>query len=172
VPERDQDSVAKFDLRSGALVKRVQFPSGSKPFMLRVSPNGQEVWVQATAANTNTILDAATLAVKASAVDGLSPVTNAWSPDGQYVLVTHEGDVTVSVYSARSGSVVSRLDLGGDGANIGFTPDSRTAFVAVTSANSMAVIDLQALSVTAHVPTGQWPSGLIYFPPPLVQSGV
>jgi len=157
------------------IVQRVQFPPGSKPFMLRVSPDGREVWVQATAANTNTILDARTMVVKASAVDGISPVTNAWSPDGRYVLLTHEGDSTLTIYSAKAerrrrhqgpAVVVRRLDLGADGANIAFTPDSRTAFVAVTGANSVAVIDLQALAVTSHIPVGKWPGGLIYFPPP------
>jgi len=153
-------------MSSGTVVQRMQFPAGSKPFMLRVSPNGKEVWVQATAANTNTILDAQTLAVKASAVDGISPVTNAWSPDGRYVLLTHEGDATVSIYSQPAAKVVKRLDIGADGANIGFTADSRTAFVAVTGANNVAVIDLNALAVTTHIPVGQWPGGLIVFPPP------
>src|SRR5438067_10022157 len=45
-PERDQDTVSMFDTRTWELVKTVNFPQGSKPFMLRVSPDGKEVWVQ------------------------------------------------------------------------------------------------------------------------------
>lgn len=47
--------------------------------MLRVSPDGKQVWVQAPGNNTNSILDADTLEIKESQPDGKGPVTNAWS---------------------------------------------------------------------------------------------
>jgi Tol biopolymer transport system component len=65
--------------------------------------------------------------------------TNAWSQDGGYVLLTHERDSTVTVYSGDSASIDTRLDLGANGANIGVMPDSHTAFVAITGAISVAV---------------------------------
>src|SRR5205807_1578219 len=55
-PERDQDTVSMFDTRTWELVKTVNFPQGSKPFMLRVSPDGKEVWVQTSQMNVNTVL--------------------------------------------------------------------------------------------------------------------
>lgn len=44
-PERDQDTVAMYDAATLKLVKRVNFPAGSKPHMLRVSPDGETLWV-------------------------------------------------------------------------------------------------------------------------------
>lgn len=60
-PERDQDTVSALDVASRRVVRRVQFPRGSKPHMLRASPDGRYVWVQTVRANTNDILDSKTL---------------------------------------------------------------------------------------------------------------
>ncbi len=59
------------------LVKTVSFPARSKPHMLRVSPDGKEVWVQTVDANTNVVLNADDLSVLATSPTGNSPVTNA-----------------------------------------------------------------------------------------------
>ena len=38
-PERDQDTVSRIDLATRRVVQTVEFPAGSKPYMLRVSPD-------------------------------------------------------------------------------------------------------------------------------------
>lgn len=165
-PERDQDTVAKFDTATNKIVKRMDFPKGSKPYMLRVSPDGKEVWVQAAGNNTNNIVDPDSLAILHSEADGQAPVTNAWSPDGKYVLLTHEKDETVTVYDAKTQKMLKKITVGQDSTNIGFSPDSKKAFIAVSGANSVAVIDLTSLTVITQVPTGKSPQGLIVMPAP------
>ncbi|MGI8914187.1 MAG: cytochrome D1 domain-containing protein [Chloroflexota bacterium] len=165
-PERDQDTVAKFDTSTNKIIKRMDFPKGSKPYMLRVSPDGKEVWVQAAGNNTNNIVDPDNLTILHSEADGQSPVTNAWSPDGKYVLLTHEKDETVTVYDAKSQKMLKRITVGQDSTNIGFTPDGKKAFIAVTGANSVAIIDLASLTVVTQVPAGKSPQGLIVMPAP------
>ena len=61
------------------LVKTVSFPAHSKPHMLRVSPDGKEVWVQTAETATNVVLDASDLSVLATQPTGKGPVTNAWT---------------------------------------------------------------------------------------------
>ena len=56
-PERDQDTVSMFDTRNWELVKTGQFPAGSQPYMLRVSHDGKEVWVQTGKVDTNVVLE-------------------------------------------------------------------------------------------------------------------
>src|SRR5712692_6127003 len=56
-PERDQDTVSALNVTARQVVNRVNFPKGSKPHMLRASPDGKYVWVQNAVANTNEILD-------------------------------------------------------------------------------------------------------------------
>ncbi|MCL4508347.1 MAG: YncE family protein [Chloroflexi bacterium] len=165
-PERDQDTVAKFDTTTNKIVQRIDFPKGSKPYMLRVSPDGKELRVQAAGNNTNNILDPDNLKILYTETDGKGPVTNAWSPDGKYVLVTHEGDTIVSVYSTETKKIIKTITVGQGSSNIGFTPDGKKAFVSVTGANSVAVIDMASLSVAQQITTGKSPQGLIVFPAP------
>ena len=74
VPERDQDTVAMLDTDTLKISRRVEFPEGSRPWMLRASPNGREVWVQ-TASGSNVVLDAQTLETLHAEELGKQPVT-------------------------------------------------------------------------------------------------
>jgi YVTN family beta-propeller protein len=129
--------------------------------MLRVAPSGRELWVQAAGANTNSILDPETLEIKDTQPDGKGPVTNAWSPDGRYALVTHGNDTFVTVWDARTGKQVKQIQVGQNSSNVGFTPDGKTAYVAVTGTNAVAVIDLGSLTVATQIQVGRQPQGLI-----------
>jgi DNA-binding beta-propeller fold protein YncE len=160
-PEREQDSVSMFNTRTWELVKTVSFPQGSKPFMLRVSPDGKEVWVQTNQLNLNTVLSAEDLSTLTTMPTGKGPVTNAWTPDGRYSLVANEGDTFASVFDAMTYKEVARLTIGQGGTNIGFTRDGSTAFMSVTGANSVAVIDMGKLSVVTQLKAGTQPQGLI-----------
>jgi DNA-binding beta-propeller fold protein YncE len=160
-PERDQDTVSMFDTRSWELVTTVNFPQGSQPFMLRVSPDGKEVWVQTAKADTNVVLNSADLATLATLPTGKGPVTNAWTPDARYSVVTNAGDTFASVFDAKTYREVARLAVGQGGGNIGFTRDGATGFMSVTGANSVAVIDMAKLNVVSQLKAGTMPQGLI-----------
>jgi len=146
---------------SRKLVKTVSFPARSKPHMLRVSPDGKEVWVQTAEANTNVVLGADDLSVLSTEPTGNSPVTNAWTPDRRYSIITNSKDTVAQVFDARTFKEVKRLTIGQGGTNIGFSKDGKTAFIAVTGANSVAVIDVQKLAVESHIKAGKEPQGLI-----------
>ena len=92
---------------------------------------------------------------------GKGPVTNAWTPDGRYSLVANEGDTFASVFDAKTYKEVARLMIGQGGTNMGFTRDGSTGFMAVTGANSVAVIDMGKLSVVSQLKAGTQPQGLI-----------
>src|SRR4026207_1943191 len=87
---------------SRKLVKTVSFPARSRPHMLRVSPDGKEGWVQTAEANTNVVLDAPDLSVLATQLTGKQPVTNAWTPDRRYSLVTNGQDTFAQIFDART----------------------------------------------------------------------
>jgi DNA-binding beta-propeller fold protein YncE len=160
-PERDQDTVSMFDTRTWELVKTVNFTSGSQPFMLRVSPDGKEVWVQTGKADTNVVLNAEDLSTLATLPTGKGPVTNAWTPDARYSVVSHSSDTFASVFDAKTYKEVARLAVGQGGSNIGFTRDGATGFMSVTGANAVAVIDMAKLNVVGQLKAGTQPQGLI-----------
>ncbi len=149
-------------LATGTLkvAKRVEFPEGSKPWMLRVSPNGSEVWVQ-TASGLNVVLDAQTLETLHTEELGEQPVTVAFSPDGRYNFVTHFADSWVAVMDPESGKLVKRLEVGQNGANVSFRPDGRYGYVAVTGENEVAVVEMESLEVEKRLEVGEGPMGLI-----------
>ena len=146
---------------SRKLVKTVSFPARSKPHMLRVSPDGREVWVQTADTNTNVVLDASDLSVLATQATGKGPVTNAWTPDRRYSIVTNGQDTFAQIFDARTFKEVKRLTIGQGGTNIGFSRDGRTAFIAVRGANDVAVIDVATLALAGRIKAGTEPQGLI-----------
>jgi DNA-binding beta-propeller fold protein YncE len=160
-PERDQDTVSMFDTTTWSLVKTVNFPAGSQPYMLRVSPDGKEVWVQTSKLDQNTVLSAEDLSTLATMPTGKGPVTNAWSVDGKYSIVSNESDTFASVFDAKNYKEVARLMVGQGATNVGFTRDGATGFMSVTGANSVAVIDMSKLNVVSQLKAGTQPQGLI-----------
>ena len=148
-------------MASRKLVKTVSFPARSKPHMLRVSPDGKEVWVQTVDANTNVVLAADDLSVLATAPTGKAPVTNAWTPDRRYSIVTNGQDTFAQVFDAKTFKEVKRLLIGPGGSNIGFSKDGKTAFIALTGANAVAVIDMETLAPAGQIRAGAAPQGLI-----------
>jgi DNA-binding beta-propeller fold protein YncE len=161
IPERDADSVTKFDVAKREIVKTVPFPAGSKPYMLRVSPDGKEVWVQSGVTNSNYVLNAEDLSTLATEPCGKGPVTNAWSPDRKYSIVTNSNDTFASVFDAKTYKEVKRLNVGQGGSNIGFSKDGLTAFISVSGANAVAVVDMAKLDVVEQLKAGTQPTGLI-----------
>ena len=141
---------------------RAEFPEGSKPWMLRVSPDGKEVWVQ-TASGSNVVLDAQTLKALYTEDLGERPITVAFSPDGRYNFVTHFADTWVAVIDPKSGKLVKRLEVGQNGANVSFRPDGKFGYVAVTGENAVAVVEMESLEVETRLTVGEEPMGLIVF---------
>jgi DNA-binding beta-propeller fold protein YncE len=160
-PERDQDTVSMFDARTWELIKTVTFPQGSQPYMLRVSHDGKEVWVQTSKVDTNVVLSAEDLSTLATLPTGKGPVTNGWTPDGRYSVVSNSGDTFASVFDAKTYKEVARLAVGQGGSNVGFTKDGSTGFMSVTGANAVAVIDMGKLTVVTQLKAGTQPQGLI-----------
>ena len=148
-------------MTSRKLIKTVAFPARSKPHMLRVSPDGKEVWVQTAEANTNVVLDADDLSVLSTQPTGKYPVTNSWTPDRRYSIVTNGQDTFAQIFDARTFKEAKRLNIGRGGANIGFSRDGKTGFVALTGANAVAVIDVQKLALVSQMKAGKEPQGLI-----------
>jgi len=85
-----------------------------------------------------------------------------FTQDGRYALASlWEDDGALIVYDAVTLKEVKRLPVGQGGANIGFTKDGRTAFIAVTGANAVAVVDMVRLDVVDQLKAGTQPTGLI-----------
>ena len=134
--------------------------------MLRVTPDGRDLWVQTAGANTNVVLAVDTMETRHTEPAGRGPVTCAFGPaGGRYGLVTHLEAPFVLALDRETGREAGRIDVGGPQANASFAPDGATAFVAVTGRDEVVAIDMAELAVAGRVPAGEEPMGLVVFDP-------
>jgi YVTN family beta-propeller protein len=160
-PERDADTVSRVDLDALRIVRTVQFPGGSKPFMLRLTPDARRLWVQTSGTNENAILDAETLAVLGSTPVGLDPEQVAFQPGGPYALIAHLQSDALFVLDTATGAVVTTIACGATQANICYTPEGALAFVASPSGDDVIVVDMARLAIVDRISTVPQPFGLV-----------
>ena len=132
-----------------------------------MSPNGKEIWAANAHDATVTIIDVATK----KAIQTLPiPVKGAnrlkFTPDGKHVLISglgaHAGDSSLVVLDASTRKELKQLKLGGGAAGILIAADGSRAYVAVSTADKIAVIDLKTLEVTGQIDAGKQPDGLAW----------
>ena len=141
-------------------------PSGHGSEGFDVSPDGKYVWAANAQDGTVTIIDLATIsAVQTFPISVKFANRLKFTPDGSRVFVAGLGGGAtgnVSVIDTASHKEIKTLDLGGGSAGILMAPDGTRAFVAVSAANKVAVVDLKTLDVAGTVATGRGPDGLAW----------
>jgi YVTN family beta-propeller protein len=142
-------------------------PAGRGAEGFDISPDGKEIWAANARDATVTIIDVAT---KKPTQTLPIPVKGAnrlkFTPDGQHVLISglgaRQGDSSLVVLDAATHKEVKQLNLGGGAAGILMAPDGSHAYVAVSSADKIAVVDLKTLEVTGQINAGKQPDGLAW----------
>jgi YVTN family beta-propeller protein len=112
------------------------------------------------------IVDMNTWRVVRSVTSGHETEGIEFSRDGQTMLVTNEGDDTVSVYHARTGAPVKTVKLaaGGRPRGIRLSPDGKHYVVTLESLSKFVVIDAHSLEVIKTVDTKLGPYGVAFGP--------
>jgi YVTN family beta-propeller protein len=178
VPNLGSGTVTVLDLGAGIVETHIE--TGEGPEGIAMSPDGSEVWITNRGANTVSVINTATLDIESELTSPEFPIRAVFSPDGGYVLVTNarSGDITVFDAENRVRIGVIRLDeidelvkdddryfidqFEGSPIPIGIVigPDNRTAYVANTAADVIAVLDIMTLQVLDLYPTGAQPDGI------------
>ena len=137
-------------------------PISKAPEGFDVSPDGKELWA-ASHQEMVTIIDIATKKV-IQTINVHTKFANRlkFTPDGKHVLISDLGNGDLIVLDAGSRNEVKRISLGHGAAGIFVAPDGSVAYIAVSSDNNVAVLDLKTLSVTGRVATGKGPDGLAW----------
>ncbi len=148
-------------------VTNVRSGNGSEGFDL--SPDGKEIWAANTRDATVTIIDV----VAKKTIQTLPiPVKGAnrlkFTPDGRRVLISGLGagpnaaGIGLVVIDATTRKEVKQLSLGGGAAGILIAPDGSRAYVAVSTSDKVAIVDLKTLEVTGQISAGKQPDGLAW----------
>ncbi|WP_429258722.1 cytochrome D1 domain-containing protein [Paraburkholderia sp. GAS334] len=112
------------------------------------------------------IVDLKTLKVIRSVKSGHETEGVEFSPDGKLLLVTNEGDDTVSVYRVGSGAAVRtvKLDKGSRPRGIRASPDGKQYVVTLENTNKFVVLDAGDLKTVKTVDTKLGPYGVAFDP--------
>ena len=134
------------------------------PHASPIAVSGGSVFVTNTPADTLDVIDAATRTVAARVRVGVDPVGLAVRPDGKEVWVANHVSDSVSVIDADAGSptylqvVATVQDIGSwsgatrfdEPVGVAFASDEK-AYVALSSENQVAIVDVAARRVTGHI---------------------
>lgn len=130
--------------------------------MLRVTRDGKQLWMLTSGTNHDVLLDPASLKELAVVPTGRGPVQQAFGPaGGRFGLVAQLVETWVLAIDHATLKPVAKIEVGGSQGNISFTPDGTRAFVTVTAANEVAVIDMSRLALMGRIKTGGQPTGLV-----------
>jgi YVTN family beta-propeller protein len=140
-------------------ITNVPVGRGSEGF--DISPDGKEIWSANAQDNTVSIINfAAKKVIQTSPIPVKGANRLKFSPDGKVVMISGLGaaksEPDLVVIDAASRKEVKQFTLGGGAAGILMDSVGSRAFVAVTGANKVVVVDLKTLSVASEIsPLGQ-----------------
>lgn len=142
-------------------------PAGQGCEGFDVSPDGKELWAANARDATVTIIDvAAKKAIQTLPIPVKGANRLKFTLDGKQVLISALGaraaDTSLVVIDVATRKKVKQLSLGGGAAGILMAPDGSRAYVAVSSADKVAVVDLKTLEVIGQIDAGKQPDGLAW----------
>ena len=126
---------------------------GDFPEGIDLSPDGREVWAATRNDGAVSIIDVATKAlVERLDLNMRDPSRLRFTPDGERVLIADGEDSSLIVLDATTRSEITRLDLAPNAVLV--QPDGLRAYAALRGDDSVAVIDLDTLEITAQISMG------------------
>jgi YVTN family beta-propeller protein len=134
---------------------------GSEGFDL--SPDHKEIWVANAQDGTISVIDyAARRVVQTIDADVRGANRLKFTPDGKHVLVSTLGGPNLVILDPATRTVINQIPIGHGAAGILIEPNGHRAFVACTPDDTIVVIDLHTLKITAHINSGPEPDGLAW----------
>ena len=139
---------------------------GHAPAGIAVSAAGDRIYVANRDDNDVTVIDADGLRPLARIEVGEHPFALALTPDGQRLLAANVVSNDVSVIDLAGAREIARVPVGSAPYGIAFDGDGARARAFVTNqhADSLSVIDMARLEVTATWPTAEYPEGVAWSP--------
>jgi DNA-binding beta-propeller fold protein YncE len=136
------------------------------PVDLILTPDEKWLLTANQTAHTVSLVRAATGEVVAEAPAGGHPANLALTPDGKTVLVSSilAGDVTFLSLGDGTLQRTASVHLSFEPRGIAVAPDGKLAYIALTTAAAVAVLDLDRREVIDRIAVGRWPRYLALSP--------
>ena len=136
------------------------------PVDLVLTPDEQFLLTANQTSNTVSLVKVESGEVLAEVPCGERPSALALTPDGKRVLVTGTFGGDLRAFDLKDGKLVSAgtLRLGFEPRGVAVSPDGKLAYVALTTAAAVAVVDLATFKELARIEVGRWPRYLALSP--------
>jgi YVTN family beta-propeller protein len=154
-------SPAGFRPRATWMQTIIPVSKGSEGF--DVSPDSTELWTASAEDGKIYIINlpakklTATIDAKVNGANRLKFTT-----DGKLVFISSLGSGNLTIYDAKTHTLLKQINIGNGAAGILMQPDGLRAYVACTPDNYIAVIDLKTLEVVNKIDVGGGPDGLAW----------
>ena len=169
----DSDTVQVMDPATGQVLH--DLPSGEDPEQFVLSPDDRHLWIANEDNAVTTVVDVETRQVVAQIDVGIEPEVFAntlvdsrprhaeFTKGGSELWVSSEIGGTVTVFNTADQSEKGKIRFAIKGVNpdliqpVGFefTPDEKTAFVALGPSNHVAVVNAETLEVESYILVGR-----------------
>jgi YVTN family beta-propeller protein len=116
--------------------------------------------------NTVSLVDLSSGKVRAEVPCGRRPSALALTPDGKTVVATgtDSGDLTLLTLRGDRLEPAGKVSLGFEPRGVAISPDGLLAYVALTTAHVLAVVDLDTKKILDRIAVGRWPRYLALSP--------
>jgi YVTN family beta-propeller protein len=160
----NSDSVtAVEESRDGGHWTNTVISVGKGPEGIDISPDDKEVWAANSGDGTVSVIDTAAKKVTDTIQVGTKHSNRLkFTRDGKLVLISDMGAGNLLVLDAKSHKIIKQLPMGGSCEGILLQPGTDNAFVAVSSANQVAIVDLKQFAITRKIQTDKDPDGMAW----------
>lgn len=142
---------------------------GRSPAQVAFAPNGRFLYASLNGEDAVVKVDVAERRLVDKVEVGIGPIQTYVSPDGRYLLVANQGSpkhpsTTVSIIDTATFKVRQTVETGKGAHGVVIDPSSRFAYITNFYGNDVAVLDLRAKKIIAHIPVGSKPNGISFSP--------
>ena len=162
------DTLYAIDTETRAVRKKRKLDSVSHPYCLRLSPEGDELYISQGALGSVAVVNAETLETQRTLFTDKQPNDLLFGPDGSLYVSCGASD-SILVLNPKSGqeqeriytSLTPRAPAGATPESMAFSADGKTLYVANSDNNDVAVINIAERGrskVAGFIPTGWYPT--------------
>jgi YVTN family beta-propeller protein len=136
------DGVAVVEMENFKLVREIT--TGREPMRIAIQPDGRFIWVAYNAKGETggvTVIDAASLEVKATIETGKGHHEIAFSDDDRVALITNRADGNVAVVDVARRKVINKIAVGKAPVSVAYSSSAKAFYVADGESGAITVID-------------------------------
>jgi YVTN family beta-propeller protein len=161
----------------------VRVPVGKRPRGIKISPDGNTVYVALSgspvagpgvdesklppadrAADGIGVVDVKTRKLVRTLHSGQDPESFDLSRDGKTLYVSNEESAKMTVLDLASGKIKREVDVGHEPEGVTIRPDGKVVYVTSEQDNLVVAVSTETYKVLAQIPTGPRPRSIVFTP--------